>query len=522
MNFETVGIKKSNSISAKNLINSNKQLFFDLDKNKYYLKYDDNRKLYESNVLALKKPQINIPQTGFAKYNDRINSNSIEKLNFKMDDSLYHPQSLRFEGYSQFPRPIIIPFSNISKLKLQKHLKDLQNTENFFTTNKNKNIFNKKTNEGLYFYSGTINNIVNTKNKKIVLNKINDALSFDENENIFNGKEKIRNYEKNALKKLKNKILSNSTNTIFGRKLKRPDAKFIHQFKINYNIYFKNPIKKNKINNSQTETDKKNYFEELYNALNKKRVQKVLKSPKKKLFLQIDDNINNKKNSKSIDKENIKIYNEQKILSISSQYKEEEKNKEGMSEHIINNNINEEAKNKDKVSNIKNYFDSLYLNKNKFKTLEYESKTKYMELLSEENEYNNNYNYSLNNKTRNYGNNKILSIKTLSDLNKNLYLEKKQLIGFIKPEIVERSYRRAVPKYKSTLNIYKKEWELYKTVNPIKYKLDEEKKMKEFKFLQEKLMKGKNKVSFNSPKTKKNKFFATSNILSSQSSQENI
>ena len=220
MNFETVGIKKSNSISAKNLINSNKQLFFDLDKNKYYLKYDDNRKLYESNVLALKKPQINIPQTGFAKYNDRINSNSIEKLNFKMDDSLYHPQSLRFEGYSQFPRPIIIPFSNISKLKLQKHLKDLQNTENFFTTNKNKNIFNKKTNEGLYFYSGTINNIVNTKNKKIVLNKINDALSFDENENIFNGKEKIRNYEKNALKKLKNKILSNSTNTIFGRKLK--------------------------------------------------------------------------------------------------------------------------------------------------------------------------------------------------------------------------------------------------------------------------------------------------------------
>ena len=518
MNCETVEIKKSNSISAKNLINSNKQLFFDLDKNKYYLKYDDNRKLYESNVLALKKPQINIPQTGFAKYNDRINSNSIEKLNFKMDDSLYHPQSLRFEGYSQFPRPIIIPFSNISKLKLQKHLKDLQNTENFFTTNKNKNIFNKKTNEGLYFYSGTINNIVNTKNKKIVLNKINDALSFDENENIFNGKEKIRNYEKNALKKLKNKILSNSTNTIFGRKLKRPDAKFIHQFKINYNIYFKNPIKKNKLKNSEAETDKKNYFEDLYNALNKKRVQKVLKSSKKKLFLEIDDNINNEKNKKSIDKQNIKIYNEQKVLSHPSQNKEEEKNKEGK----VINNINEEAKKKDNVSNIKNYFDSLYLNKNKFKTLEYESKAKYMELLSEENEYNNNYNYSLNNKTRNYGNNKILSIKTLSDLNKNLYLEKKQLIGFIKPEIVERSYRRAVPKYKSTLNIYKKEWELYKTVNPIRYKLDEEKKMKEFKFLQEKLMKGKKLVSLNAPKAKKNKFFATSNILSSQSSQENI
>ena len=518
MNCETVEIKKSNSISAKNLINSNKQLFFDLDKNKYYLKYDDNRKLYESNVLALKKPQINISQTGFAKYNDRIHSNSIEKLNFKIDDSLYHPQSLRFEGYSQFPRPLIIPFSNISKLKLQKHLKDLQNTENFFTTNKNKNIFNKKINEGLHFYSGTINSLVNTENKKIVLNKINDALSFDENENIFSGKEKIRNYEKNALKKLKKKILSNSTNTIFGRKLKKPDEKYIHQFKINYNIYLKNPIKKNKLKNSEAETDKKNYFEDLYNALNKKRVQKVLKSSKKKLFLEIDDNINNEKNKKSIDKQNIKIYNEQKVLSHPSQNKEEEKNKEGK----VINNINEEAKKKDNVSNIKNYFDSLYLNKNKFKTLEYESKAKYMELLSEENEYNNNDNFSLNNKTRNYDNNKIISIKTLSDLNKKLYLEKKQLTGFVKPEIIERSYRRAVPKYKSTLNIYKKEWELYKTVNPIRYKLDEEKKMKEFKFLQEKLMKGKKLVSLNAPKAKKNKFFATSNILSSQSSQENI
>ena len=518
MNCETVEIKKSNSISAKNLINSNKQLFFDLDKNKYYLKYDDNRKLYESNVLALKKPQINISQTGFAKYNDRIHSNSIEKLNFKIDDSLYHPQSLRFEGYSQFPRPLIIPFSNISKLKLQKHLKDLQNTENFFTTNKNKNIFNKKINEGLHFYSGTINNLVNTENKKIVLNKINDALSFDENENIFSGKEKIRNYEKNALKKLKKKILSNSTNTIFGRKLKRPDEKFIRQFKINYNIYFKNPIKKNKLKNSEAETDKKNYFEDLYNALNKKRVQKVLKSSKKKLFLEIDDNINNEKNKKSIDKQNIKIYNEQKVLSHPSQNKEEEKNKEGK----VINNINEEAKKKDNVSNIKNYFDLLYLNKNKFKTLEYESKAKYMELLSEENEYNNNDNISLNNKTRNYDNNKIISIKTLSDLNKKLYLEKKQLTGFVKPEIIERSYRRAVPKYKSTLNIYKKEWELYKTVNPIRYKLDEEKKMKEFKFLQEKLMKGKKLVSLNALKAKKNKFFATSNILSSQSLQENI
>ena len=501
MNFEKEENTKSNSVSMKNIHNSNKQLFFDMDKNKYYLKYEDSIKLYESNILALKKPKENIPQAGFAKYNDRVLSNSIEKLNFKLDNSLYRPQSLRFEGYSQFPRPIAIPFSNISKIKLQKNLlKDLNNSKHIFNVESNKNILNIKANSGLYFYTGTINNIVDTKNKNIVVNRINEALSFDENENIFKCREKIRDYEKNALKKLKNKILSNSTNTIFGRKLKRPDEKFIQQFNINYNVYFKNPLKKNILKKAETEADNKNYFEEFYSALNKKRVQKVLNSPKKKLFLDIDDNINNNiKKNKSIKKlskinlnslnKSIKTnYSEKKILSCPDNFKEEKKNKK-----------NENNKSK----NIITYFDSLYLNKNKFKTLDYESKNNYKNILSEENR-------------NNFEKNNILSIRTLSDLNKKINIEKKLLKGFTKPEIIERTYRKAVPKYKSVLNIYKKEWELYKLVNPIRYKLDEKKEMKELKFIQEKLEKGKDFTFFNSPKKRKNKFFATSNILSSK------
>lgn len=98
MNIEKEEMKKINSMSAKNLLNSYKQHFFDMQKNKYYLKYENNRKTYESNILALKKPKINIQQTGFAKYNDRVLSNSIERIDFKIDDSLYHPQTLRFEG----------------------------------------------------------------------------------------------------------------------------------------------------------------------------------------------------------------------------------------------------------------------------------------------------------------------------------------------------------------------------------------------------------------------------------------
>ena len=93
MNLDNEEIRKLNSNSMKNLHNSKRQLLFNMDKNKYYLKYDDNNKIFESNIFALKTPQVNIPQTGFAKYNDRILTNSVEKLDFKVDTSLYHPQS---------------------------------------------------------------------------------------------------------------------------------------------------------------------------------------------------------------------------------------------------------------------------------------------------------------------------------------------------------------------------------------------------------------------------------------------
>ena len=504
MNLDNEEIRKLNSNSMKNLHNSKRQLLFNMDKNKYYLKYDDNNKIFESNIFALKTPQVNIPQTGFAKYNDRILTNSVEKLDFKVDTSLYHPQSLRFEGYTQFPRPLIIPFSNISKIKLQKNLlNDLKKTEYIFTTNKNKNILNKKTNTGLSFYSGTINNIVNKKNKKLILNKLNEALSYDENENIFSNKEKVRDYEKNALRKLKNKIISNSTNIIFGRKLKKPDDKFINQFNINYNILFNNPIKKNKIKNSQTEPDNKNYFEELYNALNKKSIRQKLNFSKKRLNLDIDDNnTNNTKKTNNIKNKNTDneitkntVHSEEKILSHNSQINDQSKK----------NNNNKDAY---KPDTIKTFFNSINIgNSTKYNTIDYESKVNYKDVVDEENE--NKMYISLDNKKLNHENNNIFNIKTLYDLNKNCSIEKKLLKGFIKPQIKEATYRKAVPKYKSTINIYKKEWELYKLVNPIRYKLDEEQKLKELKLIQEKLEKGKDFVSFSLTKSRKNKFFAT-------------
>lgn len=486
--------KTKYSISMKNIHKPNKELFFDMDANKYFIKSEDDINLYESNIFGKKKAKINLPQTGFAKYNDRIKTNSIEKLSFKLDDSLYHPQSLRFEGYSQYPRPLIIPFSNIVQTKLQTNLKkDLINTEGIFTTKKNKNILNKKTNKGLYFYTGTINNLVNAKNREYVLNKINDTISYD-SKNEFNKHNELREFEKNALRKFRKKILSNSTNIIFGRKLKKPDEKFFRQFIINHNVYFNNPIKKNKLKKSDTETESNSRFnlEDLFRILNKKRVQNRL-NLKKEMNLKLKeankDNENNDNNN---------INNEKEGMNNSVS-----KIKEKIMNHINKSIDAENIKNQ----NNKNFFNTILSNKNKFNSMEYESKTKYSDFLFDKNEENKNKGDKKGELSNNLG------IRTLYDLDKRCLLEKKSLIGFNKPKIKDAYYRKYVPKYKSSINIYKKEWELYKVVNPIKYKLDEEKELKEFKLFQDKLKKEKEILAINMSKSRKNKCFSSSNIF---------
>jgi len=491
--------KTKYSISMKDIHKPNKELFFDMDANKYFIKSENDIKLYESNLFGKKKAKINLPQTGFAKYNDRIMTNSIEKLSFKIDDSLYHPQSLRFEGYSQYPRPLIIPFSNIVHTKLQKNLKkDLIKTEGIFTTIKNKNILNKKTNKGLCFYTGTINNLVNTKNRESVLNKINDTISY-ENKNELNKHNELREVEKNALRKFRKKILSNSTNIIFGRKLKKPDEKFFRQFLINYNVYFNNPIKKNKLKKTDTETESNTKFnlDELYRILNKKKVQNRLNLLKKEMNLKLkESNKENSNNSNNGNNENDNNKNDGVNNSKS-------KIKEKIMNHINRSIDIENIKN----INNKNFFDAILSNKNKFNSIEYESKTKYNNLLFDKNEENNNKDEKKGELNNNLG------IRTLYDLDKKCLLEKKSLVGFNKPKIKDAYYRKYVPKYKSSINIYKKEWDLYKVVNPIKYKLDEEKELKEFKLFQDKLKKEKEILAMNMSKSRKNKCFSSSNIF---------
>ncbi len=228
-----------------------------------------------------------------------------------------------------------------------------------------------------------------------------------------------------------------------------------------------------------------------------------------------NNNIKNKNTHSCIDKKESFI-NETKTTN----YNE---NKE-FTPRYNNNNVEQKNKNKKNIyktqekdkelikSDIsKDFFNTLYKVRKKNFDCENESIEKYKIPLSESERYYN-MNKSIYNKSQRLENNNNIDIRTFSDLSKNCYIEKKLLMGFIKPELKERRYRKNVPKYKSTINIYKKEWELEKIVNPLRYKLEEEKKIKELNLIKEKLNKGKDFSSFGIKKSKKNKLYSTFNL----------
>ena len=70
-----------------------------------------------------------------------------------------------------------------------------------------------------------------------------------------------------------------------------------------------------------------------------------------------------------------------------------------------------------------------------------------------------------------------------------------------KPVIKEQTkFRKGIMKFRSFIETYKKELELYKLVNPIRYKLSEEKEQKEIKYLKKKLEKNRAMMGSYSPR----------------------
>ena len=76
------------------------------------------------------------------------------------------------------------------------------------------------------------------------------------------------------------------------------------------------------------------------------------------------------------------------------------------------------------------------------------------------------------------------------DLKKSNRIEKKHLVGYIKPIKKEIPYiRKGIPKYKSTGELYKKELDLFKIVNPDKMRFEEEESKKHLNYIKKKIEK---------------------------------
>ena len=456
--------------------NPKKEITFDMDTNKYSLKYDNSSKLYDSNLFGVKTSRMIVGHTGFSSYHNRILAHSMDKIKFKIDQSLYRPQGSKFEGYAQFARPLAIPFTNIARPEMRKYLnKTIEKTKNSFFTPKNKDMFNTKMNQGLDYYTGTLNNLSDNKNKKLFLNRINCCIT---NENNLLAAKSMEKYEIKSLKNIKKRLLENSKNKICGRKLKQPNKYFMQKFKVNYNVYFRNPIKKLKI----IKTEKKDYFQDLYLILNKDSVKKTLNF--------VNNNKTNIKDNKIRPNiKNVRYIFSGKRSGNANQTKETKEtclyeDSQIDQKNCLENNLLSQ-----------DYLESLQNKEKKFNTID----NKDVKLL-----------FSYDEKSDLFDdddkdNSSHIEIKNNDTLYNHCKLEKKLLLGYKQPaKKKEIILRKSLPKFKPFINTYRKELELYKKVNPLVHKFNEEKEQKELEYLKKQLEKNREISSTIYPRNKIN------------------
>ena len=442
-----------------------KELIFDEEKNKYFLLDKKTGKLNETNLFGKIASHINIPQVGKATYEERVSSKSLNELNFNIDNNLYRPISNHFDGYSQFPRPLIRPFSNTKNISNKKKIiNNIINNKYLLNILKNQKLFtsiNNNLNSKLNYYTGQLSNISNSDNKNNVLKIIDDALN--------NKKNGLSEKEKKRLKIFKRKIINNSINLINGVQFPKPKSKFYNKFELNYNVMFKNPL------NSQKDSKiNVNIYNLLYKSINNNPLTKLKNNESRN---NIENNIiesykNLKENNKD-NKENKRyLYKEDNSLSSSL--------------FDTTSKINSKKKIIQRVNS------AISLPKlQTFKMLESIRNTTSKTIEQLDNDMtNSNNNISQKQKNNNQSLGVGKNISLVVDLKKHCNMEKRLLRGYIRPVSKDAAfYRKAHPKYKSTADIYKKELDLLNIVNPKIFKMEEEKIMKQEIYLKRQLQK---------------------------------
>ena len=156
-----------------------------------YLLLDNKGKNYICDVFGRQKPIFKKNISGFINGEQRkilkrvkshpniMNSNYLQnniETKPKEDSKSYFPSINRFEGYTQFPRPLCQPFSNIPDYNINQNYKKiiLNECERKLEVNENKKIFAKSNEKnGLSYITSDIKSYIN-KEKELYNNSNNN------------------------------------------------------------------------------------------------------------------------------------------------------------------------------------------------------------------------------------------------------------------------------------------------------------------------------------------------------------
>ena len=486
------------------------QINFNSEIGKFYL-IDYKNNIFECNLFGEKLNQFKIDTTGISSYKERLKNNLINEIKFNYNPSeYYHPNSNKFEGYFQFARPLSLPFINEMK-NPQKMIEEIKKENRFKYTNPS--ILNLKIpvkdNSCIleYLTSRISEKTTIEKEKKIkfyLIKIIDDYIKEKCLENKYNIEFEKTDHNIRALKNFKNLLKINlNKGEINGKIYKFPDKNFDTNYKITKKVILKNGYR-----NAHYVPENVNFdiYKKLYSVPGVGSEDNIFK-PKNLYKLYNNNKIG--ENSKNFDNNNNNYlktdsdFNKTYNTGMFSYNQKSLSNRKNVKFNLNDNNNNTQSSNLNTNNEISlgNTQSNFYnVTKNNFRSTTTtgfnitKSNLKQTENNNNTNTENNlsflsndSLDENINNKLK-FGSKRQKYYKTFSDIKNISEYENKMLKGFQIPEIEEQRIflKNLRPKLKTPGEIYMKEIELLKKVNPLAFKKEEEKEIFDKKVFEKK------------------------------------
>ena len=428
--FKEDNLNLINKIGQNRFPSLKKEIVHDITRDRYYLYEKDSNKFFHSNSFGKKLFKISSDNLGKLTYEERLKKNLIEKVELKKDNNLYHPRMKYFDGFTQIPRPLVKPsfISNIESRNKRQTLQSQAQILNYIKRNKSL-ITNNKYKEVL---SRNINNkYAPPKDLNYYSNSIADCLN-----------NRYRKEQTNKMIQFINKSMNDEDLNI---NTKNSLNRFKNKLLINSNkdeINGVNIIKPNKI------------FQKRYRIFSNVMFITPLRKSKSEHDLLVNsssyrslyNSINNNKLTKLIEREDNTIKNRNK-----------------------SSNRNRHKAKPSTILNLKNEYNLFKPEKQEFKKSEskrYDTEEEYKDIENKTNVH------SRGKMNKDYNKEKTYINILKKDTNKK------------KPTIV---LKKGNPNFKSMKDVYIKEIEMMKLVNPDLMKREEYENEKRDGFLKRKI-----------------------------------